>query len=254
MKPNRDLFELDINNFIDVNEVKEQIFFNVEPKKNNGVDKALIRFIPWYKNPTKSRIKKFSNWLVDENGKGMFIDCPSTIGEKSPIQEVYWKLKKSENVLDQEVAKKLSRKESNFSLIQVVKYENNPELEGKIFIFRYGYKLNKLIQSELQPEIGEPNNPWNPLNGKVFLLYGTLAAGFNNYDKSKFSNEPSSIIFNDKTYDGSNEHKVELMEYLKANSPNLESQEYKPLDDEQRNIIKRIVNSYMDSKSSTTVI
>ena len=78
-------------------EKKDSVFYS--PKAKDGADgtyKALIRFMPNIKNPKQPIVRKFTYWLEGPDGKGSNFDSPSTVGEKCPIQQAFYRLKNSE--------------------------------------------------------------------------------------------------------------------------------------------------------------
>ena len=118
-----DIFSNSIEN-IDLykRDKKESVFYS--PKAKDGADgtyKALIRFMPNVKNPKQPIIRKYTYWLESPDGKGQSFDSPSTIGEKCPIQQLFYKLNKSESAADRRMAEKLKRREQFYSLIKVIK-------------------------------------------------------------------------------------------------------------------------------------
>ena len=62
----------------------ESVFYSPKPKDApNNIYKAKLRFVPWYKDVTKNMNSKWSVRL----GTGQYVDCPSTLGEKSIFTE-----------------------------------------------------------------------------------------------------------------------------------------------------------------------
>jgi hypothetical protein len=212
----------------------------------NGVYQSVIRFIPWYKNPSESIIEKWVSWLVDPvTQKGRFVDCPSSIGKQSPLQDMFWKLKKSESVQEQKKAEVFSRRHSFTALIQVIKDDNQPDLEGKILVYRFGKKLWEKINAEMKPVIGEPHNPFDLLNGKAFALIITKVSGFNNYDQSKFVDKVIPLaIPSDKGELGfinANTDKQSVFNFLKENSPELDKYGFKDWDQETHDYVNGVI-------------
>jgi len=113
-------------------------------------------------------------------------------------------------------------------LIQIIKDDNQPELEGKILAYRFGKKLWEKVNSEMKPVIGDPHNPFDLLNGKVFSLQITKVSGFNNYDQSKFVDKVIPLCIPEEK-DGKTilvpitdqSDKAEVFKYLQDNSPDL---------------------------------
>ena len=94
----QDIFNLNNDDFIEKETSKESDFYKPDPKRGkDNVYKSLIRFVPFHKDPKKSKVKKYHYWLVDPlTGDGISVDCPSTVNQKSVIQDTFWKLKKSQ--------------------------------------------------------------------------------------------------------------------------------------------------------------
>jgi len=228
-----------------------------KPKAQDGKDnvyKAVIRFIPWYKNPKQSIIEKWTGWLEDPStGKGRYVDCPSSVGQQSPLLNMWRKLKDSENPYEREMSKIFSRRLNCYSLVQIIKDSSNPELEGKIRVFKFGKKLKDKIEAELNPEIGEPKDPFNLLKGRRFVLHITRQGEWDNYDNSKFDGEAYPII---STQDGQIDLreamtdptlKSTIAEWLEKNSPNLDEFAFKPWDDDMVNYVNNVIKSVTNS-------
>lgn len=215
-------------------------------KGKAGVYQSIIRFIPWHKNPTNSIIEKWVSWLVDPiTQRGRFVDCPSSIGKQSLLQDMYWKLKKSESVQEQKKADIFSRRHNFATLIQVIKDENQPELEGKILVYRFGKKLWEKVNAELKPIMGEPHNPFDILNGKAFHLIITKVSGFNNYDQSKFLDKIIPLCMIDdkgklQPIDANTDKKA-VYKYLVENSPDLNKYGYKEWDQDTYDYVNGVI-------------
>jgi len=217
-------------------------------KGQGGVYKAIIRFVPWWKNPTNESIQeKWVGWLEDPiTQKGRSVDCPSSIGKPSILSDMYWKLKKSDNVSMQKKAEIFSRRHTFASLIQVIKDQQNPELEGKILVYRYGVKIWEKINAELKPLIGEKHDPFDILNGKAFGLVITKVSGYNNYDQSKFLNDriPLCIPTNGKLVpikDTSDKQMV--FNWVKENSPDLSKYGFQEWDQDTIEYVNHVIQA-----------
>jgi hypothetical protein len=227
------------------------------PKAADGKDnvyKSVIRFIPWYKNPKKSIIEKWTGWMEDPTtGKGRYVDCPSSVGQESPLFRMWKKLKDSENPYEREMAKIFSRRLNCYALVQIVTDKQNPELEGKIKVFKFGKKLRDKIEAELNPEIGEPKDPFNLLKGRRFVLHITKQGEWDNYDQSKFDGEAYPMLH---TSEGKidlreaitdSDVKKQAAEWLEKNSPNLEEFGFKEWDDDTTNLVNSVIRSVTNS-------
>jgi len=215
-------------------------------KGKDGVYQSIIKWVPWHQNPKNSIQEKWVSWLVDPvTSKGRFVDCPSSIGKQSLLQDMYWKLKKSESVQEQKRADVFSRRHNFSALIQVIKDENQPDLEGKILVYRFGKKLWEKINSEMKPIIGDPHNPFDLLNGKAFHLKITKVAGFNNYDQSKFIDKVIPLCIPDtngklQTINPDTD-KALVLNFLKENSPDLSKYGFKEWDTDTYDYVNGVI-------------
>lgn len=227
------------------------------PKAADGKDnvyKAVIRFIPWYKNPKRSVIEKWTGWMEDPTtGKGRYVDCPSSVGQESPLFRMWKKLKDSENPYEREMSKVFSRRLNCYALVQIITDRQNPELEGKIKVFKFGKKLKDKIEAELNPEIGEPKDPFNLLKGRRFVLHITKQGEWDNYDQSKFDGEAYPMLH---TAEGKidlreaisdADVKKQAAEWIEKNSPNLEEFGFKEWDDDTTNLVNSVIRSITNS-------
>ena len=55
---------------------------------------------------------------------------------------------------DKETARKQKRKLSYYSNIYGIKDQLNPDNEGKVFLYKYGKKIQDKIVSSMQPQLG----------------------------------------------------------------------------------------------------
>ena len=265
---NLDIFNLDAEAFVTkANQQtgsKDLDFYKPYPEDGkDGVYKSLIRFVPNQINPAKSKIHKFYVYLNDPvSGNGFSVDCPSTVGKKSILKDLFWKLKNSHSAADQELAKKFSRKEDYYALVQIVQDKNKPELEGKIMIFKFGKKINDLIEAQLQPEYGDACNPFDLFGGREFAVNVRKVGEWNNYDLCSFVGEKTPIKISGSPMAKNQDDMNKILEYLKTGPQNLTSFDYKDWDDEVTDkvmaVIKntvpeaRIVNEIVGSVSNSS--
>ena len=247
-----DIFNLGVAD-VDTHQQQSSTTDNIyKPSADQGKDgtyKALIRFVPNPANPRNSLVKKYVHWLTDAEGNGRLIDSPSTVNEKCPIADVFFKLRNSDSAVDRKMSDKLKRREQYYSLIKVIKDPQNPEYEGQYMIYKFGYKIKEKIDEELKPAFGEPTQVFDLFEGKNFELIITRQGEYNNYDKSKFSANRSPI-----SIDGTPaERNQETMASIKAeldNAPSLEPYEYKAWDGETRDFVNGILRQYLNPGSS----
>jgi hypothetical protein len=245
---NLDIFNLDAESLVTkvpTSGNEKDDFYKPYPENGkDGVYKSLIRFIPNSENPAKSKIHKYYVYLKDpSSGDGFSADCPSTVGKKSILKDIFWKLKNSHSAADQELAKSFSRKEDYYSLIQIIQDKNNPEIEGKIMIFKFGRKINDMLEAQLQPEYGTPCNPYDLFEGKEFSLNVRKVGEWNNYDLCSFVGEKSPIKINGKSMQKNKEDMDVILSYLNEGPKNLTSFDYKDWDDDLTNKVMSVIRN-----------
>lgn len=266
---NLDIFNLDAEAFVtkpNQQAGKDLDFYKPYPEDGkDGVYKSLIRFVPNPGNPSKSKIHKYYVYLKDPvSGNSFSVDCPSTVGKKSILKELFWKLKNSHSAADQELSKNFSRKEDYYSLVQIVQDKNKPELEGKIMIFKFGKKINDLIEAQLQPEYGDSCNPFDLFEGREFAVHVRKVGEWNNYDLCNFVGEKTPIRIEGSPMKKNQDDMNKILDYLNKDSKNLSAFEYKDWDDEVtekvmqviRNTVPetRMVNEIMGAVSSASSV
>lgn len=247
-----DIFNLsveDIDSYQRTESKGSDLYKPTADQGKDGVYTALIRFLPNPKNPQKSIIRKFVYWLEDSEGKGAYYDSPSTIGEKCPVQDLFFKLRNSESAVDKKMAEKLKRREIYYSLVQILKDPQNPEMEGTIKVFKYGYQIKQKIDEELNPQFDEPCQVFDLFEGKNFELKVNKSAGYNSFTASKFQGKRTAISVNGTFMENTKEDRNKIMEYLKE-VPELDAFDFKPWDDSIRNIVERILDNYRSPGSA----
>lgn len=216
-------------------------------KAKDGVYKSKIRFLPNVNDPRHPMMRKYVYYLQDLNNEsGFYVDSPSTIGEKCVIQDTFFKLRNSTSAADKELSEKLKRKEFWYSAVQIIQDKQFPELEGKVMIFRYGFKIKQKIDEQLKPvvEDEDPNNPFDLFEGKVFNLVVCKKDGFANYDSSKFASSGSAIVIDGNEMSDDDDDKETIIEYLKENTPDFNEFKFKPWDDELKKKVIKVLSQY----------
>ena len=257
---NLDIFNLDAEALVNPPKKegsKDLEFYKPYPEDGkDGVYKSLVRFLPNVADATKSKIHKYYVYLQDPaSGNGFSVDCPSTMGKKSILKDIFWKLQNSNSAADKELSKKFSRKEDYYSLIQIVQDKNRPELEGKIMIFKFGRKLNDMIEAQLKPEYGDPVNPYDLFNGKLFSIHARKVGEWNNYDLCSFVGERCPIEVNGKKMEKNQEDMAAIVEYLKTGPQNLGSFEYRDWDNETTEKVMAVIrNTVPDGRMVSEIL
>ena len=114
-------------------------------------------------------------------------------------------------------------------------------------VYRFGKKLWEKINAEMKPIIGEPHNPFDILNGKVFALVVTKVSGYNNYDQSKFIDKviPLCLINAEGKLEpiSAKTDKPLVFNYLKDNSPDLTKFGYKDWDSDTYDYVNGVITA-----------
>jgi len=250
MENNFYIFNLSLDDFKTEEKPKGgQDLYKTDPKlSKDSIYRAIIRFIPNVKNPKKSFVKKFSYWLEDAAGNGFYVDCPSSIGEKSVIQDTFWKLYKSESAFDKKQSEKIKRKEYYYSLVYIMKDPQRPEFENTVQILRYPRAVKKLIDAQIQPDVTdlemgtEPTNVFDFFEGKDFSLKVTMKGGYWNYDECKFAQAKTPIAVNGVKMENNAESRKMIMDLYENVTQDLEIFEFKAWDDEMRNRVHGVLS------------
>lgn len=238
-----DIFNLSVDDF----KVEEKRHTSIyKPDANagrDGVYKAVVRFLPWHKDPKKSIMKKWSCWLTNPaNEESKMVDCPSSVGKKSILQDMFWKFKKSDSVAEQKLAENFSRRQRFASLVQIIKDDNNPESVGKIMVWPYGVKIFNKLQAEMKPEFGKPHIPFDLFEGKPFLIHISKVAGYNNYDNCRFLDEKTAVNIDgvqmEKTQESMNKIKA-----LLESAPDLGSYDYQDWDQTTEDFVNSVIRN-----------
>jgi len=257
---NFDIFNLDNESFVK-QEIKtkddDEFIYKPYPELGkDGVYKSLIRFLPNITNPKKSKIHQYYVWLKDPvDGANHKAICPSTVGKKSILKDLFWKLKNSASAKDQDLSKSFSRKEDFYSLIQVVKDANRPDLEGKIMIFKFGRKVNDMIEQQIKPEFGNPSNPYDLFEGKNFGLQVRKVGEWNNYDLCQFVGDKMALIIDGASVERTEEGREIVTNFLNTGPLDIEKYDYSDWDDEENEKIMRIIrNTIPDGRMVSEII
>jgi hypothetical protein len=221
----------------------------------DGVYKAVIRFLPWHVKPSESKIHKYYVWVVDPvAGQSFSVDCPSTVGQKSILKDTYWKLKNSTDIGEQQLAENFSRAENYYSLVQIIKDPNKPDLEGKIMVFQFGAKINQKIELQLKPAVEGATscNPYDLFDGKMFSLHITKKQKWNNYDLCEFVGDRCAITLpGEKAPIQRNKADMDrVLDWLKKESPDLNKFKYKEWDDEVREKVTRAIRNNLGTSGT----
>jgi hypothetical protein len=177
------------NSFKDEREYRPQ--FN-----DKGIAQAVIRFLPSpdtdipFAAVYSHGFKGPGGWYIE--------NCPTTLKKECPTCKANSSIWDEDPDLLRQSGRK--RKLSYYSNILVVKDPQNPENEGKVWLFRYGKKIHDMIMAKIQPaddSIDKPIMVFDYYDGADFKLKiknikfnGKLVP---NYDDSSFTDTISPI-------------------------------------------------------------
>lgn len=180
--------------------------------KDNGTASAVIRFLP--SPDTDIPFTKVYTHSVRGPGGWYIENCPTTIKKDCPACKANSEIWDS----DPDTARARKRKQNFYSNILVVKDPVNPENEGKVFLFRYGFKIHQKIMEMIQPEdpdVQEPVMVFDYYEGANFkLIIKKIKVGkveMPNYDSSKF--EGPSALGTDEEIEKINDTLYSLSEF-----------------------------------------
>lgn len=227
----------------------------------NGVYQALIRAVP---NVHDRSLQSVTKWIYfmknpdssNDNDK-MQIDCSSNWGDKKGIITcAFFELKDSQNLRLRNLAKEqFSRKEYFWRLYQIVKDEQQPDLENQIRIFRHSKQIDELNNGCLNgnPSMGIPGCKFaDPFDGRNFALHicETLTDDqkkITSYAKSQFT-PPGPLVIPGMTLTKGDKASMDaIFGYLKAGSPDLGKVKAQKWDAEtEEKVIKSIMTQIDD--------
>lgn len=176
----------------------EARFWKLTPKKD-GTGAAVIRFLPNKNVDELPYVKTYRHAFKGPTGKWLFENCPTTLGLSCPICA-----KNSENFNSgdekrQQLARNRKRKMEYIANIYVISDPQNPENEGKVFLYKFGKKILDKIDALLTPEFEDeaPINAFDVFGGAAFRLKMKKVMDFPNYDDSSFA-QPSAFLSGDE--------------------------------------------------------
>ncbi len=217
-----------------------------------GVYQSIIRFVPFFANPEKSIIQKTVSWVKNPlTQQGMYVDDPRSVGQPSPVIDMFFKLRNTNDARFQEFGKNhFSSKPQYAALVQIIQDDQHPELVGQIKVFKFGKKIWEKLYAEEHPAVGQGVVPFHPIYGRYFLIKCVGQSNFNNFDQSGFFDMkgqngvtlPMGIWYiNPATgqYETVTENTDQqaVYNYLQTASPDLAKYDYQPWTAEQEKFV-----------------
>ena len=191
-KYTNELYEKIKNSF---SEKKGGTFKNVlKTKPENSYQ---VRIIPNTDDPTKTLFQYYLHgWSNPNDGQYVSTICPTTYGEECPICRERFRLWNKGDDPSKALSKLLARKERFYANVYVVDDPVTPANNGTVKILGYGRQLAKVIEESMsgeeQDEVGARMFDFTKEGCNLRIKVEKNAAGFPNYDRSKFLS-PSSV-------------------------------------------------------------
>jgi len=161
----------------------ERIFVPTFNDKNQA--KVIMRFLD-SKDTELPYVEQSSHFFNDVGG--WFIDnCPSTIGKSCPVCDDLYK----QNYYETDNDLYYDRKKNTYFYMNalIIEDKNNPDNEGKVFIFKFGKK----IMEKVDDAIDDDKFIWDEDAGVNFTFSAKKKGKMSNYDASYFSDTPTSL-------------------------------------------------------------
>lgn len=283
------LFDMDADDqsmsFLDNKNISKDGIYRPNPKdatdKNKGYV-ATIRFLPNLLEDNTlgpSAIEKHVHYakLPDYPDLQGYYDSLINFGEKCPLTTLFWKLKNSKNQAEVERADLIGRSTKYYSYVLIIEDEQHPELEGKIMIYPFGFKIKEKIDLERNGENadGKKCNVFDPANGKDFRLIVKQVGEWPNYDSCSFRSISPLKIWDESNnrfieipteFDETKQKNVikspkvqqKIVEFLKSTDVNVNEHAAKQWTDEEKVKVEKIIEilsgndvSYVNEKVSS---
>lgn len=120
----------------------------------------VVRLLPNVKDINDTFFHYFQfGWESVATGQYVSALSPVTFGERCPINELRFKLYKSKNPQDNELAKLIKRQERWMVNCYVVDNPSDPSTEGTVKILRYGKQIDKIIKDAVS---GDDSDEYGP--------------------------------------------------------------------------------------------
>lgn len=170
---------------------KDERFWTLTRDKEDKGE-AVIRFLPDI-HSDENWVKILHHSFQGPSGSWYIENSLRTIGQEDPVNNANKKLHATGNADDKAIAKKRGTKTTYISNILVVKDKNNPENEGKVFLFKYGKSIFEFITTAIKPKFDDDETflPFDPFEGRNFAIkiYKSDKNQQFTYEASKFLKE-----------------------------------------------------------------
>ena len=162
-------------------------------KAGNGY--AVIRFLPAKEGEDLPWVRYWDHGFKGPNGLWYIEKSLTSIGQPDPVSEtntVLWNTGRDE---DKATARERKRRLHYVSNILVISDPENPQNNGKVFLYQFGKRIFDKVMDVMQPQFADENpvNPYDFWEGADFKIKIRKVDGWVNYDKSEFST-PSALF------------------------------------------------------------
>lgn len=177
----------------------DRFWYPAVDKAGNGY--AVIRFLPQPADEDVAFVRIWEHAFKGPTGKWYFEKSLTTIGKNDPVSElnsVLWNSTNDDNSPARKQAREQKRKLGYIANIYVIQDQQNPENNGKVFLFKFGKKIFDKLTDAMKPQYADedPLNPFDMWAGANFKLKIRNVEGYRNYDKSEFAS-PSPLFEDD---------------------------------------------------------
>jgi hypothetical protein len=165
-----------------------------KPRFNkDGTFSAVIRFLP-ARGDEMAMVKKYSHYFKGPGGK-YDEECLTTIGQDCPVcdqNKIAW------NAGDKQTCRNRARVNSGISNIFVINDPQQPECNGKVFLYEFGKRILERVNQALKPDnptIMKKIDIFDYYVGANFFLIGVKTKpkegdgnAFSDFTQSRFDN------------------------------------------------------------------
>ena len=193
-------------------------------KAGNGY--AVVRFLPAKEGEDLPWVRYWDHGFKGPSGLWYIENSLTSIGQPDPVSESNGLLWNSGRDEDKALARERKRRLHYVSNVLVVSDPDNPQNEGKVFLYKFGKKIFDKIMDVMQPQFADedPVNPYDFWEGADFKIKIRKVEGWVNYDKSEFSS-PASL------FDGDEARLTEVYDKLYSLQDFLKPENYKTYDE-----------------------
>ena len=196
----------------------DERFWKLSVDAKTGIGYAKLRFLPSPKGEDIPWTRIFSHGFQGSDGSWFIENCPTTVENRlCPVCKENNKLWNSGIESDKDIARQRKRKLQFISNILILEDSAHPENNGKVFLFKYGKKIHDKIGELLEPKFPDqkPTDPFDFWEGCDFKLKAQKVGGYQNYDKSEFTDPIELFPGDDAKKEATWEQECALGEFTK---------------------------------------